>query len=145
MKNIIFKKTKFVLLLVASATLLIACSKEDSNTSTNNTADTRDALIGNYTCQENSSLNGTSGFTVKVTKSTTNNSQIEMDNFYNLGFGKLTVANLNNTNVDIPNQTIVSFTIQGNGNTAANSRINLNYSVNDGTTVDTCSAILIKQ
>ena len=138
-------KSKFILILFFIAAVFAACGKADENDPNNTNTDNRDVLIGNYTCQETASLNGTSGFTVKITKSTTNNNQIDMDNFYNLGFGKLTVANIYGTNVDIPNQTIVSFTIQGNGSAVANNRINLVYSVNDGTSVDSCSAVLIKQ
>lgn len=138
-------KSKILYILFFVAVIFVSCGKEENDPNNNGSADNRDPIIGNYTCQETASINGTSGFTVKITKSTVNNNQIDMDNFYNLGFGKITVAYVNGTNIDIPNQTIVSFTIQGNGSSAGNNRINLAYSVNDGTSVDTCSAVLIKQ
>lgn len=153
MKSI--NKLKFLfnrsLLLLAIISMASCQPDKDENPSPGNnnnggsSGDIRDQMIGDWVCQENSTINGTSGFTVKITKNTNISNGINMDNFYNIGFGNITVSTINGSNISIASQTVSGYVIDGTGFLTAANKMNLNYTVEYGNLNDSCTATLTKQ
>jgi hypothetical protein len=141
------KKTFQYLIIIAS----IMCLQADCNTGDppDNT-DPRDKFVGNWTCNETSSLNkgkGSSSFTVTISLSTTNTSQINLANFYGMGTSKQVYAVVAGDNATIPDQSAGGFpSIKGSGSISSNNtKIDWSYYVNDGADIDTCTAVYNKQ
>ena len=136
-------------LLISASFFISGCAKDEDNSqpgnNTNSASDPRDAIIGSWVCQEKSSLNGTSGFPVKITKNTSVSDGISLDNFYNIGFGNITAATTNGSFIGISNQAVSGYAIQGTGSVTSSTKININYTVNYNNVVDNCSAVLTKQ
>lgn len=128
------KTSKIYFSIVAlSLVILSSCGLEDPN------FDDRDDFTGTWTCAETSSIYNPSNYSVNITKSTTDTTEILIGNFYQLGSSTKTRAIVNGTSFSIPTQTVSGHTIFGSGNLIGND-INLNYSVNDGSATDNCTA-----
>ena len=142
-------KICFFSLFIVGILFIEGCAKDEENSqpgnNTNSTSEPRDAIIGSWVCQENSSLNGTSGFPVKITKNTSVSDGIGLDNFYNIGFGNVTAATTNGSFISIASQTISGYNIQGSGSVTSSTKINISYIVRYNNVSDTCSAVLTKQ
>lgn len=140
-------KRKFLLrTLLASVALsmtLVSCQPDDPEPTP---TDERDKFVGSWTCPENSSQNGTSTFTIHVNKSTTNSSQIEIENFYNTGFSNRATANVSGNNFSASGQPYSGFTITSlSGSSTGSTTMTLNYIIQNGSIYDTCSASCTKQ
>lgn len=107
--------------------------------------DERDVYVASWTCNENSSQIGASTFTVHINKSTTSTTQVLIENFYNLGFSFKAVTDISGTSMTIAQQTLNGNQVHGTGTKSGANTINLSYYVNNGTTIDTCTATLTRQ
>jgi hypothetical protein len=121
----------------------ISCQPEEEPTP----ADARDPYVASWTVSETSSQIGTvNPYTVHINKSTTNTSQILIENFYNMGFPVKATANISGSAVTISPQTFNGTNqLHGSGNKTGPNTIVLTYFMNDGSTIDTCTATLSRQ
>lgn len=108
-------------------------------------ADERDVYVAAWTVNEHSSQIGASTYTVHINKSTSNASQVLIENFYNLGFSFKATADISGTTITIPQQTLNSNQLHGSGTKTGANSISLTYYMNDGSTIDTCTATLTRQ
>ena len=108
-------------------------------------ADERDKFVGSFTCQETSTQNGGSTFTVHVNKSSSVTTEMEIENFYNLGFQNKAIAGVSGSAFTISSQLYSGNTINGSGTSTGSTTFNMSYYVNDGSTIDTCTATCTKQ
>jgi len=110
------------------------------------TDDKRDLIIDTWTCNEESKLLGESAYTIDISKDYNDSTQIILDNFYNLGFGKSIIAKYSNNYISIKNQECDNFIFNGSGNVKQNNNlINFLYTVKyqDGD-IDTVKATLTR-
>lgn len=135
--------SRFALLLVVLAT---ASCQPDEDQPEPTPTDDRDKFVNTngWSCQENSSQTGASTFTVHILKSSANSSDIQIENFYNFGFQNKATAAVNGSSFTIASQQLSGNTIQGSGAYQSNGTITMNYTVNNGSAIDTCSAVLTK-
>ncbi len=122
--------------------LFSACQKDDT---TDNT-DIRTDFIGSWKCVQTSKITGASEFTVTITKDTGNDSRINLENFYKLGAYSV-YANISTVvaeALEIPVQTVQSNIIKGSGTQINDTKINFEYTVDDGNETDTLTAVFTK-
>lgn len=106
---------------------------------------TREDYIGSWTCEETSSLNGPSKFTVHMREGT-GSDEIVMENFYNFGFQEKVKASVVEDNLTINSQTFAgSSTVSGSGTMVSKSKITMSYSVVDSSGTDNVTATFTKQ
>ena len=129
--------TIFGLMLVAS------CAPEEEEDTT--PTDPRDKYVGTWSCAEKSQLYSDYSYQANIKKSTTNTSQVLIENFYNLGFNTNVVASVSSTTLNISQQTVSGQAISGNGTSSGNNTINFSYIANDGgNAVDTVTVAFTK-
>ena len=140
------KVTKFILIIFVFISFFISCNPDDTNDTPQPTEDPRDKFTGSWTCNENSHLNGNSSFTVNITLNPNNSSQIYLANFYQTGTNQKIYGIVTNSSITIPDQAVGTFpSLKGSGTiTNNNTKINCNYYVNDGSDIDTCTAVFSK-
>ncbi len=131
----------FFAVLIFALGFFSSCQPDQQPTPT----DARDAYVASWTCNEHSSQIGASTYTVHISKSTTNATQVLIDNFYNLGTNFKAMTDINGTSLTIPTQTLNSNQLHGSGTKVATNTVNLTYYMNNGSAVDTCSATLTRQ
>lgn len=131
-----------VLCIIISFT---ACEKDDTTTPTSE--DPRDIFIAAWSCQEDSQLSGTSVFEVHINKSSINSSQIILENLYNYGFSFAPYAEINSTGTGftIPSQIIQGNSVKGEGTILGTNTINMSYTVDNGSDIDSVTAELTKK
>lgn len=131
------------ILIVASIIYFSSCAKTDPLTP--DTGNTRDNLVAQWSCTENSKSGGNTTFAVNITKSTSNSTQVLMDNFYNLGTANKAIIDVSGSTLIIPSQPpLLGNNILGTGTFVSSHQINLAYTVNNGASIDSCTAILTK-
>ncbi|MBP8034008.1 MAG: hypothetical protein KAZ71_05375 [Bacteroidia bacterium] len=141
MKKIIYSA------LLASGILLVSCAtdKKDDPTAPAPSTDARDKFVAYWSVSENSSTAGTNTHTVNILKSTTNSSEIQINNFSGLSIAAR--ASLNNNIITIPYQQLgsIGFT-QGTGTLTSATSISLSYTNTIASSPpDNCTAIYTKQ
>ncbi len=132
--------------ITAGMLFLASCAADDSDNPS--PVDERDKYLGTWSCAENSSKSGASTFDVILRKNTNESNQFLMDNFYLLGSTHSAVLTKSASNLSLPVQSVSGNTVQGSGTIVSDTKINLTYSVNDGSGaggIDNCSAILTKR
>lgn len=131
--------------VVIMVMMVSACVPDEEEEPT--PTDDRDKFVhGNgWSCAETSSMNGNSTFTVHINKSSSNADQVVIENFYGLGFPVKATATVNGNSLTIASQQLSGNTVQGSGNYQANGTVTMNYTVNTGSGIDTCSATLTKK
>ncbi|HET6992165.1 MAG TPA: hypothetical protein VFJ43_12610, partial [Bacteroidia bacterium] len=92
----------------------------------------------------NSSQIGVSSFSVHINKVTTNTTQVQIENFYNIGFGYKVYVDISGNNMTIPQQTYNGNQVHGSGTKTGTNSISMTYYVNNGSTIDTCTASLTR-
>jgi hypothetical protein len=141
MKNPMKNLRTLLLFLSVSATFgLVSCQPDEEPTP----ADPRDPFVASWTCNENSSQIGASTYTVHINKSTTNTSQVQIENFYNIGFANKANATISGTSITINQQTYNSNQLHGSGTKTGANTISLTYYMDNGSTIDTCTATLTR-
>ncbi|MGI8893667.1 MAG: hypothetical protein ACR2GN_09440 [Bacteroidia bacterium] len=125
------------LLIVLTVVFIASCAKEDDPI--NGVSDARSKYVGTWTAQETSSVFGTSTYSITISTSNSNNEDILLKNFYNLGAGTVTIGTVNidggGNSIQIKQQQISGNTISGSG-TYGSGKITFNFTSNDGQTVD---------
>ncbi|MEO8150220.1 MAG: hypothetical protein ABI723_21480 [Bacteroidia bacterium] len=130
-----------VQLFTVSACILLLASCTDENTSP--TGDDRDNFTGTWTCSEQSTINGSSTFSVTISKIGDLDS-VSIKNFYGLGPNYSAIALISGGSITIPNQSIQGgYTTYGDG-LKSNSKINFTYYVNFSGVSDTVTAVYSK-
>jgi hypothetical protein len=133
-------------LFVLGSLYVVSCSpdsKDDALTPTS--SDERDKFVGTWLCNETSQITNSS-YTISISKSTTNSSEIIINKFYNLVAQAR--ASVSSNSISIPYQNLSSIGFgSGNGKLSSNGiNLNLNYIVKIASNPkDTCSAICVKQ
>lgn len=118
---------KLVLLFCLLCFIFQACVQDLLDTS-----DMASKITGVWRCEEKSSIYGTSTFQVTISKSSTDNTKVLIDNFYQLGSGKTISAWVESFSVNIAQQEIDGNIINGTGVISSNGKqIELSYTVND--------------
>ncbi|NVO02885.1 MAG: hypothetical protein HXX09_09325 [Bacteroidetes bacterium] len=142
------KKIHFLIFatIILFSVYFVSCNPDDPDGSPQPVTDPRDQYVGNWTCTEVSQLFPTqTPFTVGISLSSTNTSQILISNFYHFGTSENAIAVVSDNSVALPQQTVCSMAIHGSGNLETATKITWNYFVNDGADIDTVSATYIKQ
>ncbi len=121
--------------------LFVACAPEEEPTP----ADARDLYVDSWTVNENSSQIGATSYTVHINKVTTNTTQVQIENFYNIGFSFKAKVDIDGSSMTIPLQTYNGNQLRGSGTKTSANAINMTYYVDNGSSVDTCTASLSRQ
>ncbi len=126
-----FRKEYKYLLTVITITILFLGSCEPFG-------DEADTLEGTWNCTENSSEYGYQAYEVNIIYLKSDSSRIGIDNFYNLGKGKMATADIDIWDLNLSAQTIDGFKITGSGTISGNLRkMDITYQVDDGSgTID---------
>lgn len=138
LKSIQFRK--LALAIIPVAFFVVSCQPDQAEP-----ADDRDKFVDVWHVVETSSQIGNTNYDVHINLSTTNTSQVLMENFYNVGFSFKAVAGVSGTSLTLANQTYNASQLQGNGSMNGNNTINMSYTVNDGSSIDTCTAVFTRQ
>ena len=135
------KKISKNLLLITGTMLLFisSCTKDDDST-----ADPRDRFTGNWTHVEQSANFGTTTYTISISKSNSDNTNIIVKNFYQLGTSTSAIVAVSDNNLTVGQQLVSGQNIHGSG-ALTNSKINWTYYTDDGANKDTCTATSTKQ
>ncbi|MCU0432295.1 MAG: hypothetical protein MUC87_02440 [Bacteroidia bacterium] len=128
-------------ILLLSLALIPACAPEE----TPDPADERDKFVDAWNCAENSSQAGASNYVLLISKSTTNTSEVLLENFYDLGNQHKARMSVSGNTLTIPQQTLNGSQISGSGTLSGNNTFTLSYSVNNGSTIDNCTATCTRQ
>jgi hypothetical protein len=137
----------FTCLVIGLAVTSCASDKSDDPNAPAPSTDARDKFVAYWSVSENSSLAGTTSHTVNIVKSTTNSSEIQLNNFSGLSLSAR--ASVNNNILTIPYQSIgspnpIGFT-QGTGTLTSATSISFNYTTTIGTSRDSSTAVYTKQ
>jgi hypothetical protein len=138
LKSISFHLSMFA--VTAVSLFAVSCQPDEAEPT-----DNRDKFVDVWHCVEQSSQVGATNYDVHINLSTTNTSQVLMENFYNVGFSFKAVANVSGTSLTLNQQTYNASQLQGSGSMSGNNTINMSYTVNDGSSIDTCTAVLTRQ
>jgi len=140
MKKISYLSVLFLGLVAASC----ADNKSDDPSAPEPTTDARDKFVAYWNVNENSALTGPNSHTVNIVKSTTNSSEIQLNNFSGLSVSAR--ASVSNNILTIPYQQLGSlgFT-QGTGTLTSATSISFNYTTTIGTSRDSSTAVYTKQ
>ena len=139
MKKIFYISIAFIGLLITSC----ASNSNDDSDSPAPSTDSRDKYIAYWNVNENSAVAGTNTHTVNIIKSTTNSSEIIINNFSGLSVSAR--ASVSNNNLTIPYQQIgtIGFT-QGSGIYNSSNNISFTYTTTISTSRDSSSAVYTK-
>ncbi|MGL4596038.1 MAG: hypothetical protein ACRCYO_00835 [Bacteroidia bacterium] len=110
-----------------------------------NPADGRDVYVASWDASEQSSQVGQNNYVVHINKSTSNASQVLIENFYNIGFQFKAIAAINGNNLTIPQQTYNGNQLNGSGTKTGTNTIQMTYYMNTGSNIDTCVVTLTRQ
>lgn len=143
MKKISYLSGLFITLIVTSC----ADNKSDDPSSPEPTSDARDKFVAYWNVNETSALTGPNSHTVNIVKSTTNSSEVLLNNFSGLSLSAR--ASINNNILTIPYQSIgspnsIGFT-QGSGTLTSATSISFNYTTTIGNSRDSSTAVYTKQ
>jgi hypothetical protein len=143
MKKISYLSGLFIALIVTSC----ADNKSDDPSSPEPTSDARDKFVAYWNVNETSALTGPNSHTVNIVKSTTNSSEVLLNNFSGLSLSAR--ASINNNILTIPYQSIgspnsIGFT-QGSGTLTSATSISFNYTTTIGNSRDSSTAVYTKQ
>lgn len=131
----------FLFAAVLASAAFVSCQPDEEPAP----ADARDPFVAAWTVVENSSQIGTTNYTVHINKVTTNTTQVQIENFYNIGFGFKAFADISGNSITLNQQTYNGNQLHGSGTKTGTNSISMTYYVNNGTTIDTCTATLSRQ
>lgn len=131
---------KYLLALSPVALFAVACVPDEAGPT-----DDRDKFVDVWHCVEQSSQIGQTPYDIHINLSSTNTSQVLLENFYNVGFSFKAVATVSGSNLTLASQTYNGSQLQGSGSMNGNNSINMSYTVNDGSAIDTCTSTLTRQ
>lgn len=122
MKKLVYLSAIFLGLILASC----ASDKKDDPTAPSPSTDARDQYVAYWNVSENSASVGVTTHTVNIVKSTTNSSEVLLNNFSGLSVAAR--ASVNGTHLTIPYQLLGGLGYaQGSGTLTTASRIDMTY------------------
>jgi hypothetical protein len=140
-------KTLIKLSLIVTVLSLASCAsdKKDDPLAPTPSSDARDKYTGIWLCNETSKISGSTSYTINISKSTSNVSEVKIDKFYDLI--PQAYASISGNNVNIPYQQLGSLGFaKGTGLLSANgSTLSLAYTTEISGNKDTCTANCVKQ
>ena len=139
MKKLLYLSIAITGLLITSC----ASNNKDEDDSIAPSTDPREKYVAYWNVNENSAVAGTNTHTVNIIKSTTNSSEIIINNFSGLSVSAR--ASVSNNNLTIPYQQIgsIGFT-QGSGTFNGSNSIAFTYTTTISTSRDSCTATYTK-
>lgn len=139
MKKLLYLSIAITGLLITSC----ASNNKDEDDSITPSTDPREKYVAYWNVNENSAVAGTNTHTVNIIKSTTNSSEIIINNFSGLSVSAR--ASVSNNNLTIPYQQIgsIGFT-QGSGTFNGTNSIAFTYTTTISTSRDSCTATYTK-
>ena len=139
MKKLLYLSIAITGLLITSC----ASNNIEEDDSIAPSTDPREKYVAYWNVNENSAVAGTNTHTVNIIKSTTNSSEIIINNFSGLSVSAR--ANVSNNNLTIPYQQIgsIGFT-QGSGTFNGSNSIAFTYTTTISTSRDSCTATYTK-
>jgi hypothetical protein len=139
MKKLLYLSIAITGLLITSC----ASNNKDEDDSIAPSTDPREKYVAYWNVNENSAVAGTNTHTVNIIKSTTNSSEIIINNFSGLSVSAR--ASVSNNNLTIPYQQIgsIGFT-QGSGTFNGTNSIAFTYTTTISTSRDSCTATYTK-
>ena len=139
MKKLLYLSIAITGLLITSC----ASNNKDEDDSITPSTDAREKYVAYWNVNENSAVAGTNTHTVNIIKSTTNSSEIIINNFSGLSVSAR--ASVSNNNLTIPYQQIgsIGFT-QGSGTFNGTNSIAFTYTTTISTSRDSCTATYTK-
>jgi hypothetical protein len=135
-------KISLFILLGFTAVLLPTCTPDEEEPNPN---DARDTYVASWDASEQSSQVGQNNYVVHINKSTSNASQVLIENFYNIGFQFKATATISGNNLTIPQQTYNGNQLNGSGTKTGSNTIQMTYYMNTGSNIDTCVVTLTRQ
>lgn len=141
MKNLI--KLTFIVITLSLASC--ASDKKDDPLAPAPSNDARDKYTGVWLCNETSKVSGSTSYTINISKSTSNTSEVKIDKFYDLI--PQAYASISSNNLTIPYQQLGSLGFaKGTGTLSTNgSTLSLAYTTDISGNKDTCTANCVKQ
>ncbi len=139
MKKLLYLSIAITGLLITSC----ASNNKEEDDSIAPSTDPREKYVAYWNVNENSAVAGTNTHTVNIIKSTTNSSEIIINNFSGLSVSAR--ASVSNNNLTIPYQQIgsIGFT-QGSGTFNGTNSIAFTYTTTISTSRDSCTATYTK-
>lgn len=139
------KKVFTFALLALTMTVIPSCQPDETDNTT--PTDDRDKFVASWTCNEVSSQTQSSSFTVHINKSTTSSTQVQIEDFYHMGFQNKANADISGSSITIPQQLYNGNQIHGSGSMGSNTnQFTMTYYVDQGSgSIDTCTATFIRQ
>ena len=139
MKKLLYLSIAITGLLITSC----ASNNKEEDDSIAPSTDPREKYVAYWNVNENSAVAGTNPHTVNIIKSTTNSSEIIINNFSGLSVSAR--ASVSNNNLTIPYQQIgsIGFT-QGSGTFNGTNSIAFTYTTTISTSRDSCTATYTK-
>lgn len=135
-----FSLKKLIVALIPVSVLMVSCQPDPTDPT-----DDRDKFVDVWHVAEQSSQIGQTNYDVHINLSTTSTTQVLMENFYNVGFGFKAVADVSGSSLTLATQTYNASQLHGNGSMNGNNTINMSYYVDDGSAIDTCTAVYTRQ
>jgi hypothetical protein len=139
------------ILIKLSAVLLVAgyffSCKPDEKDPEPTPTDPKQRFIGSWTCNEHSVTDGTnSSYTMHIVDSS-GGSYVIIESFYNQGFNRKAKATISGDNMSITANYNVNGLLIKNfyGHMDNSSTITMRYTMDDGTSLDSCTANVVKQ
>lgn len=127
-------QNRFAAIVLISMALIVNACQKDDNSEVAPTTDARDKYTGSWTCAEtNTKTNKKNTFTVSISKSSANSSELILSNFSNIGSSSTfnVKSSLSGTSISIPSQEVSGDNISGSGSVASDVKINFSYTVDD--------------
>ncbi len=105
--------------------IVAACATEDDDLT----------LSGTWSVEENSQLYGVQHYDAHISQ--IDSSSLEIDNFYNIGFGTPVTASLSGDEINIPQQEVEGYIFAGSGEVSEDKKmIIFNFTANDKAVID---------
>lgn len=131
--------------IILAGIFLSSCAEDQKDDPISPSTDARDKYVAYWDVIENSAIAGQNSFVVNITKSTSNSTEIILNNFSGLSVSAR--ASVSNNILTIPYQQIgtIGFT-QGSGTLTNATSISLSYTNTIGASAaDNCTAVFSKQ
>lgn len=131
-------------LLVAG--FVFSCKPDSKDEDPTTPTDPKSRFIGSWTCSEHSYTDNTnSSYTIHIVDST--GSWVLIESFYNQGFNRKAKATISGDDMSIvtPQNVNGLFIKRFTGHMSNSTSINMTYVMDDGSSLDSCSATLSKQ
>lgn len=135
----VFKIFLFVLLV---SFVVFSCKKNDDPEPDQGTTYN---YTGLWRCVEISKINGTTTYSITISKGTVDTTQLMFQNFYLLGNSVKATAISSGTNFTFLQQVLAGNQLTSGGGTYMGNTINMDYVMNTGSVVDSCTATLTRQ